>query len=150
MERAGSRPTATPPSHLTPEPTAEYGRYIATALAGCGVCHTARNLRTGAYLSPMFAGGLAFKSRLHPNQMYVSPNLTPDPATGHVTAWSEETFVGRFRLGPLMADSPMPWGGFKRMTDIDLRALYRYLRSLPPVTHDVGPAVQPAHGPTAG
>jgi mono/diheme cytochrome c family protein len=143
-------PTSPPPARLTPEPSAEYGEYIARALAGCGVCHTARNLQTGAYLSPMFSGGLAFKSRLHPKSMYVSPNLTPDPATGHIASWSEETFIGRFRLGPLTPDSPMPWGGFQRMTDTDLRALYRYLRSLPPVCHDVGPTVQPAHGQTAG
>jgi hypothetical protein len=28
----------------------------------------------------------------------------------------------------------MPWSSFKNMTDDDLRALYRYLRSLPPAT----------------
>jgi mono/diheme cytochrome c family protein len=143
-------PTSRPPARLTPEPTAAYGAYIAQALAGCGVCHTARDLQTGAYLSPPFSGGLAFKSRLHPNSMYVSPNLTPDPATGHITGWTEDTFLQRFRRGLVYADSPMPWGGFSRMTDTDLRALYRYLHSLPPVRHDVGPSVQTAHGQTAG
>jgi mono/diheme cytochrome c family protein len=143
-------PTTTPAVHLTPEPTAAYGEYIARALAGCGACHTARDLQTGEYLSPPFSGGLAFKSRLHPDSMYVSPNLTPDPSTGHITGWTEDMFVSRFRQGLLYADSPMPWGGFQRMTDTDLRALYRYLHALPPVRHDVGPSVQAAHGQTAG
>jgi mono/diheme cytochrome c family protein len=143
-------PSAPPPERLTPEPTTAYGDYLAHALAGCGSCHTARNLETGAYLSPFFSGGLPFKSRLHPGEVYVSPNLTPDAATGHITGWSEEAFVQRFRAGLLIPDSPMPWGGFTRMTDTDLRALYRYLRSLPPVRHDVGPVLQPSHGQAAG
>ncbi len=143
-------PHGRPPASLTPEPTAQYGAYVANTLAGCGACHTARNLETGAYTSPFFSGGLAFHSRADPNSMYVSPNLTPDPDTGHITAWTEDAFVRRFRMGLLIQDSPMPWGGFSRMTDTDLRALYRYLRSLPPVHHDVDPVRQPLHGQAAG
>lgn len=135
---------------LRAEPTAQYGEYVARTLAGCGACHTSRSLRTGRYLSPPFSGGLAFKSRLDAGRMYVSPNLTPDVATGRISAWTEDAFVARFRSGPLLEDSPMPWGGFRRMTDVDLRALYRYLRSLPPVRHDVGPTVQALRGETAG
>jgi hypothetical protein len=82
--------------------------------------------------------------------MYVSPNLTPDPATGHIASWSESDFVQRFRRGLVIEDSPMPWGGFQRMTDTDLEALYRFFRSLRPVHHDVGPTIQPRHGQTAG
>lgn len=40
-------------------------------------------------------------------------------------------FVARFRNGVPTA-SPMPWGNYKKMSDDDLRALYRYFRSLPP------------------
>jgi hypothetical protein len=56
-----------------------------------------------------------------------------------MTRWSEEDFIQRFRAGQVMPDSPMPWGGFSRMTDTDMRALYRFLHGLPPVHHDVGP-----------
>jgi len=142
-------PTRPVRASLTPEPTTAYGEYVARALAGCGACHTARSLQTGRYLSPPFSGGLAFTSRQHADTMYVSPNLTPDPGTGRITTWTEDAFVTRFRLGSLIDDSPMPWGGFRRMTDVDLRALYRYLRSLPPVHHDVGPTVQTLRGQTA-
>jgi hypothetical protein len=27
------------------------------------------------------------------------PNLTPDPETGHITDWTEDQFVERFRTG---------------------------------------------------
>jgi hypothetical protein len=36
----------------------------------------------------------------------------------------------------------MPWGAFARMTDDDVRAIYRYLRSLPAVENDTGPVLQ--------
>jgi hypothetical protein len=36
----------------------------------------------------------------------------------------------------------MPWGAYARMTDDDLRSVFRYLRALPPVVHDTGPAMQ--------
>jgi hypothetical protein len=36
----------------------------------------------------------------------------------------------------------MPWGSYRRMTETDLRALYRYLHGLAPVRRDNGPLVQ--------
>ncbi len=136
--------------HVEPAASSAYGGYIANTLAGCRTCHTARNLKTGAYLGPFFAGGLPFRSRLHPGQVYVSPNLTPDAATGRIAAWTEEDFVRRFQLGLVIPDSPMPWGSFKRMSGTDLRALYRHFASLPPVRRDNGPVLQPEHGLAAG
>jgi mono/diheme cytochrome c family protein len=143
-------PDGTPPGHVEPQVSSRYGDYIANTLAGCRTCHTARNLRTGTYLSPAFSGGLPFRSRLHPGQVYVSPNLTPDAETGRIATWSEEQFVQRFKLGLLIEDSPMPWGSFMRMSDADLRALYRYLHRLPPVRRDNGPVLQPQRGLAAG
>ncbi len=143
-------PASPPPAHLAPEATAAYGAYLATTLAGCRTCHTARNLRTGAYVSPFFSGGLAFRSRNQPGYMYVSPNLTPDPATGRIGALSEDAFLQRFRQGLTVSDSPMPWGSFTRMSDTDLRAVYRFLQSLPPVNRDNGPTLQKEKGQVAG
>jgi mono/diheme cytochrome c family protein len=142
-------PVSTPAAHLEPEATPAYGAYIATTLAGCRTCHTARDLRTGAYISPFFSGGLAFRSRAQPGFMYVSPNITPD-ATGRIAGLSEDAFVRRFRQGLTIADSPMPWGSFTRMSDTDTRAVYRFLQSLPPVDRDNGPTIQPIKGQVAG
>ena len=142
--------SATPPAHVEPEISAKYGDYVANTLAGCPACHTARNLKTGEYLSPFFSGGLAFRAHQHPGYMYVSPNLTPDPETGRLAGWTEDAFVQRFRAGLLLADSPMPWANLTHMTDTDLRALYRYLRSLAPVRRDNGPTMQKEHGSVAG
>jgi hypothetical protein len=35
----------------------------------------------------------------------------------------------------------MPWQAFSRMSEEDLRAIYEYLKSMPPVKRDNGPAV---------
>ena len=45
----------------------------------------------------------------------------------------------RFRQGRILPGSPMPWQAFSRMAEEDLRAIYRYLMSIPPVQRDVGP-----------
>jgi hypothetical protein len=37
--------------------------------------------------------------------------------------------------------SPMPWQAFSRMTEDDLRAIYRYLKTSPPVKRDNGPVM---------
>ena len=75
--------------------------------------------------------------------LLVTPqNLTPDPKTGHLTNWTEEQFVARFRQGKTVEGSHMPWGPFGRMSDDDLRAIYRYLMSLDPVERDTGPILR--------
>jgi hypothetical protein len=74
--------------------------------------------------------------------VYVSPNLTPDPETGVLTNWSEDSFVEVMKSGAAFPDSPMPWGSYRRMTETDLRALCRYLHALAPVRRDNGPVAQ--------
>lgn len=76
-------------------------------------------------------------------------NLTPDPNTG-IGIWTEEIFIQTLRTGrhwgvarPILP--PMPWPNYARMTDEDLRAVYAYLRSIPPV-HNRAPDSQPATG----
>ena len=71
----------------------------------------------------------------------VRPPRLPDPRSP-VGAWAEETFLRRFRAGEVFPGSPMPWGAFARFTDDDLRAIYRYLRSLPATPNQTGAAVQ--------
>jgi hypothetical protein len=78
-------------------------------------------------------------------------NLTPDSATG-IGAWSEENFIQALRKGkhlgmdngrPIMP--PMPWELIGKMTDEDLKAVFAFFKSLPPVNNLV-PAPTP---PTA-
>jgi mono/diheme cytochrome c family protein len=132
-------PAGTPPAESPPiAPTIERGEYLANRAAQCFGCHTNRSMMDGKYIGPRFAGGLVMDSDEDSSIQFVSPNLTPDPATGAVSGWTEDQFVTRFRSGTLLKGSPMPWTAFGRMHDDDLRALYRYLHSLEPVVNDVG------------
>jgi len=43
---------------------------------------------------------------------------------------------------------PMPWENFKAITDDDIKAVFAYLRSLPPVKNQVPFPVLPSAPPT--
>jgi len=60
----------------------------------------------------------------------VPPDITSRPG-GRVATWTDDEFVARFRAGERIPGSPMPWQAFGRMSDDDLHAIYRYLRSVP-------------------
>lgn len=68
-------------------------------------------------------------------------NLTPDKDTG-IGAWTEKIFVETMRTGrhwgaarPILP--PMPWRNVARLTDDDVRSLFRYLTSVPPIVNRV-------------
>ena len=133
-------PKAAPLQHTPPEaPTVERGEYVANSVAGCAECHTKRNPIDGSYVGTKFAGGMTFQ--VDEDTVIVSPNLTPSK-TGRISSWSEEQFVGRFGAGVGIPHTHMPWRQFQRMSETDVRAIYRYLRTLPPSDHDPGPSVQ--------
>jgi mono/diheme cytochrome c family protein len=125
-------PTGTPLAHAPRGATVERGKYLANTVGNCSGCHTRQSLRTGAQLGVTFAGGMELDSETQPGTKFITPNLTPDEETGQITTWTEDAFVARFKAGVETA-SPMPWDTFRNMTEDDLRALYRYLRTLPPV-----------------
>ena len=89
------------------------------------------DLRTGEFAGPIFGGGAVHESVTNPKQQFVSPNLTPDARWGWLQGWTEESFVARFKAGRVHEHSPMPWEAFQGMTENDLRAIYRYLQTLP-------------------
>jgi mono/diheme cytochrome c family protein len=133
-------PKTTPPVNVPVDSTASYGSYIANSVANCLGCHTSRDLKTGAYTGPKFSGGFMMPAENDPEMEgynFVSPNLTPDPKTGVIVNWDEKTFIERFQAGRLQAGSPMPWEAFAMMNETELKALYRYLRSLEPQTSKV-------------
>ena len=136
-------PSGPVPARVPAGPTVEYGKYLAHGVANCAGCHTRRDLRTGAFTGPTLAGGMEFTEPGTPPRKFVTPNLTPDPTTGRIASWTEEIFIARVRTGKGAEGSPMPWASYARMTDDDLRAIYRYLRSLAPVHNNTGDSVRP-------
>ena len=134
-------PAEPPPAHSPGGISVERGAYLANKVSVCVSCHTSRG-GDGALVGPRFAGGQRMDVAADSSVVYVTPNLTPDPQTSQIGSWTEDNFVARFRLGEISAGTPMPWGAYSRMTEDDVRSVYRYLRSLPPVVNATGPARQ--------
>jgi hypothetical protein len=134
------------PHAVVPEPARsnqiEYGKYLVNA-AVCSGCHT--QSEKGEPKKGMdFAGGNVFNTRVG---MIRTANITPDEETG-IGYWSEDFFVDRFkyyatdsaqRLDPKKVGyyTVMPWLLYAGMTEQDLRAIYAYLRTMPPVKNAV-------------
>ena len=134
----------TPPAMSPRGATVENGRYLAESVALCWACHTQRSNETGALVGPRYGGATGLEEPSDPGHVWASPNITADPTTGKLGAMTEDQFVARFRTGRVLPGSPMPWQGLQRMAEDDVRAIYRFLKTVPPVTRDVGPPVTDA------
>ena len=103
------------------------GEYVFHA-AGCVGCHTVKLGKRA-----LLAGGRTLKT---PFGVFHSPNITPDAEHG-IGTWSEADFVRAMRFGVAPDGSHyfpvFPYTSYTRMTDDDLRGLWVYIRSLPPV-----------------
>lgn len=80
-------------------------------------------------------------------------NITPDKETG-IGEWTEENFVQSIRSGKHMGKGrailpPMPYPVYNNMPDEDLKAIYAYLMSIPPIKNKVPEPVAPP-APPAG
>jgi mono/diheme cytochrome c family protein len=147
------------------------GKYLVTIL-GCGDCHTPKKMGpngpepddtrmlagyveeklppapapSGPWIVSMTGQLTAFAG---PWGISYAKNLTPDEITG-IGTWSEETFAKALRTGKHMGVSrpilpPMPWNWYANMTDSDLKAVYAYLRTIPPIRNP-----QPEPAPPTG
>jgi hypothetical protein len=77
-------------------------------------------------------------------------NLTPDKETG-LGEWTEEAFLQAIRTGKHQGQPngrdilpPMPWPMVRQATDLDLKSVWAYLRTIPPVKNQVPLPVPPA------
>lgn len=153
------------------------GEYLVT-VGGCNDCHTPLKMGPKGPepdMSRMLSGHPEALKITAPAQMPAGPwmmasaptntahsgpwgvsftaNLTPDQNTG-LGIWTEEMFIKALRTGRHMGASreilpPMPWFNYGKMSDDDLKAVYAYLRSVPPVHNRVPDPLPPAGAPTA-
>jgi mono/diheme cytochrome c family protein len=92
----------------------------------CAECHTAKG-------GEMFAGGYAMAT---PFGVIYSTNITPDPETG-IGTWSEAAFARAMHEGIAQDGSHLfpafPFDHFTKVSNDDVRAIYAYLMTRPPV-----------------
>ena len=145
------------------------GKYL-TTIGGCNDCHSPKvitpkgmepdttRLMSGhpqnEILNPVIKTqdwlvfNNSFTAFVGPWGISYAANLTPDD-TG-IRHWKFEQFETAIRKGkskglinnrPLLP--PMPWQMYQHFTDDDLRAVFAYLKSLPPVENVVPAPVSP-------
>ncbi|NSW79395.1 MAG: c-type cytochrome [Chthonomonadetes bacterium] len=162
--------TDTQSSAQTETNLVERGKYLVT-VAACDECHTP--FKTGAngperdmsrrlsghpqgtkLSTPKFGAkgwavaidetGTAF---FGPWGIAFAANLTPDEETG-IGIWDEQMFINAIRTGKHWGQGRpiapiMPWHNYAQMTDEDLKAIFAYLKSLPPIKNEVPELIPP-------
>jgi mono/diheme cytochrome c family protein len=119
-----------PPDLSTP---LKRGEYLVN-LAGCMDCHTPQ--KRGQPMKGMgYAGGLVLTG---PWGRVAASNITPDPSG--ISYYDEQLFLQVMHTGYVKArplSQIMPWWDFKNSPDDDLKTMFAYLKTLPPVNHRV-------------
>ena len=110
FETSLQRPVTRPVPALAEAPTPQYGEYVVKIL-GCATCHGAD-----------FHGG---RSPLLPR----GPDLGPIVAERSVEPFAQALREGVGRGGRALDPRQMPWTTFRRLTDVEVRAAFLYLRN---------------------
>ena len=92
--------------------------------------------------------GATFTAWAGPWGTSFTANLTPDPDTG-TGKWSEADFMATVRNGRHLGRGrellpPMPWQNVASLSDDDVKAVFAYLQSIPPVKNRVPDPIPPA------
>ena len=107
------------------------GEYLAR-IGDCINCHTPFDGQGHRMVSYRYGGGRGDAG--------VAINLTPDPSGG-LAYYDERLFIEAMRTGKVggvrAINDRMPWWYVGQLTDDDLRAVFAYLKTLPPVSHRV-------------
>lgn len=142
----------------------ERGKYLVTIL-GCNDCHTPfkmgpkgpepdwtrmlsghpESMKLPPPPAPagpwIWAGSASNTAYAGPWGVSYASNLTPDPNTG-LGVWTEDMFLKMMKTGKHMGVSrevqpPMPWPWYGKAADEDLKAVFAYLKSIPPIVNHV-------------
>lgn len=133
---AAAAAIAAPPKHAADE--VQRGKYIVRT-AGCNDCHTPGYAQT--------AGKVAEEKWLVGSPLgWRGPWGTTYPSNLRLSVWSmsEDKWVKHARLE---RRPPMPWFNVRDMSERDVRAIYRYIRSLGPAGDPAPAWVPPERAP---
>jgi mono/diheme cytochrome c family protein len=91
----------------------------------------------------MAVGAVTMTAWAGPWGISYTMNLTPDQNTG-IGIWTEKMFIDALRTGKHMGTAssrdilpPMPWQWIGKMTDDELKAIWAYLRTIPPINNRI-------------
>ncbi|HEY4142175.1 MAG TPA: cytochrome c [Pseudolabrys sp.] len=100
------------------------------AIGGCASCHAVPKQQDRTRLG----GGLALKS---PFGTFYAPNISPDAKDG-IGGWTEVQFASALMKGTSPSGEhyypAFPYASYQRMEISDVRDLFAYLKTLPPIS----------------
>jgi len=117
------------------------GKYFVEAVAICFECHSERDYANAGWPIP---AGKAGDGRIlwgeGTKDQLVAPNITPDKETG-IGTWSDVEIIRAIRDGVApdghRLSPEMPYMYFRSLSDGNLKSIVSYLRSIPPVFHQL-------------
>ena len=127
-------PATVPASALPPHtPGIDNGRTMFN-IGGCASCHATPNKDAEKVERTRLGGGLPLKS---PFGTFYVPNISPDASDG-IGGWSEADFVTVLWKGTSPRGRHLfpafPYTSYQHMKLADVRDLFAYLKTLPPVS----------------
>ena len=130
-------PASVSASDLPPyQPNLANGKTMFAA-GGCASCHAVPNANADKVDPTRLGGGLALPC---PFGTFYVPNISADPKDG-IGRWSEADFVSAMwdgtAPGGIHLYPAFPYTSFRHMKLTDLRDLFAYLKTLPPVSGKV-------------
>jgi mono/diheme cytochrome c family protein len=126
-------PAVIPASALPPHtPNLDNGKTMFNA-GGCSSCHAVPDKDPSKVDRTRLGGGLALNS---PFGTFYVPNISPDPKDG-IGNWTEANFVTAMWNGTSEHDTNLypafPYTSYRHMQLDDVRDLFAFLKTLPPV-----------------
>ncbi len=128
-----------PPSPATaPTSGVERGRYLVSAIAVCGDCHTPKTPAGAPDMRKLLAGA---PLQTGPNDVEYPSNITPDNLTG-IGTWTPEQIAALLKTGLRPHGEPVAGimaavveHGYNQLTAADDAAIASYLKGIPAVSN---------------
>ncbi len=159
-------------TEMTEQEMIEHGKYLVTA-GGCDDCHTPKIFGpngpepdmskrlsghpAGTVIPPVDTSLIGqyyyfytdLTAIIGPWGVSFTANLTPDNETG-IGTWQPEMFVNAMRTGKHLgvADGrpilpPMPWQNLAQLSEEDLKSMFMFFKTLPPIKNKVPDPIPP-------
>ncbi len=117
----------------------QFGKYLVFNLE-CFTCHSA-DYKTDNWEEPELSKGYlggGNKPLDRAGKVIITQNLTPDNETG-IGGWTEDRFVKAVKYGTMENDRALrfPMNPYIYLTDNEAKAIYAYLRTVPPIKNKV-------------
>jgi mono/diheme cytochrome c family protein len=135
---------ASPLATAHADPQIDRGKYLVT-FGGCNDCHTPGYF-FGKPDMAQYLGGSDVAFEIPGLGAFPGRNITPDKETG-IGNWTSEQIVAAVQTGKRPDGRTlapiMPWHAFANLTADDAMAIAAFLKSVPPVRHEVAGSFSP-------